>query len=280
MITIGLTGWSDHDSLVEKQSEKLEGYARHFPLVEIDTSFYAIPPEKNILSWIEKTPDQFQFFPKAYKAMTLHSDYREDFESLEKMFSVYKATFNPMVARGKIFAFLFQFPPNFECTKSNVNYLRFVREQMENLPVAVEFRHHSWFDDQLKDQTLTFLKQMNFIHMVVDQPQTQTNSVPFIPEVTNDQCAIYRLHGRNYAGWAGQSKENWRDVRTLWDYSEEELQEIAETARQLDQDARSVAIIFNNNSGGHAAGNAKRLQEILGIEFDGLGDMQLGLDLF
>lgn len=44
MITIGLTGWSDHDLLIEKQSQKLEDYAKHFPIVEMDTSYYAIPP--------------------------------------------------------------------------------------------------------------------------------------------------------------------------------------------------------------------------------------------
>lgn len=280
MITIGLTGWSDHDLLIEKQSQKLEDYAKHFPIVEMDTSYYAIPPERNILSWIEKTPDKFQFFPKAYKAMTLHSDYKEEFDSLEEMFHVFKSTFNPMIARGKIYAFLFQFPPTFECKKGHVDYLRFVRQQMDHLPVAIEFRHHSWFEEEMKDKTLAFLKEMNFINVIVDQPQTQTNSVPFTPEVTHENISIYRLHGRNFAGWSGESKEHWRDVRTLWDYSESELDEIAQTAKELNQKARSVAVIFNNNSGGHAAKNAKSLQDKLGLEFEGLGPKQIDLDLF
>lgn len=280
MITIGLTGWSDHDLLIEKQSQKLEDYAKHFPLVEMDTSFYAIPPEKNIHSWIDKTPDRFQFFPKAYKAMTMHSDVIEDFDSYEEMFHVFKTTFNPMIARGKVYAFLFQFPPNFDCQAGHVNYLRFVRQQMEHLPVAVEFRNPTWFEDQYREQTLQFLEEMEFIHVIVDQPQTENNSVPFIPEVTNKKTSIYRLHGRNFSGWSGESDKYWRDVRTLWDYSDAELDEIAHVAKTLDKKAKSVAVIFNNISGGHAAKNAKTLQDKLDITFEGLGPMQTGLDLF
>lgn len=280
MILISLTGWSDHTLLIEKQSQKLEDYAKHFPVVEMDTSFYAIPPEKNILSWIDKTPDRFQFFPKAYKAMTLHSDYKEDFDSLEEMFTVFKQTFNPMVARGKIYAFLFQFPPTFDCKKGHVDYLRYIRQQMQNLPIAIEFRHPSWFEDKNAQGTLAFLKEMNFINVVVDQPQTETNSVPFTPEVTNTSKSIYRLHGRNFAGWSGETSGHWRDVRTLWDYSDEELEEIATTTRHLHESAESVLVIFNNNSGGHAAKNGKTLQDILGLEFEGLGPQQIHLDLF
>lgn len=280
MIEIALTGWSDHDLLTEKQKQKLEDYAKHFPVVEMDTSFYAIPPEKNILSWIEKTPDRFRFFPKAYKAMTLHADYKEDFDSLEDLFKTFKETFNPMIARGKIHSFLFQFPPNFDCSKANVNYLRYVRQEMGQLPVAIEFRHPSWFEEGMADKTLEFLADQNFINVVVDQPQTPSISVPFVPQVTNQESAIYRLHGRNYEGWAGESDEYWRDVRTLWNYSDQEIEEIGQTSQKLAQQADSVLVVFNNNSGGHAAKNAKSLQKYLGLEFDGLGPMQMDLDLF
>ena len=66
MITIGLTGWSDHELLVINAQRELEDYASHFPFVEVDTSFYGIPSENTINSWMDKTPDTFQFNPKAY----------------------------------------------------------------------------------------------------------------------------------------------------------------------------------------------------------------------
>lgn len=277
MIQIGLTGWSDHPLVSPDAKRKLEDYAAHFPVVEMDTSFYAIPPEKNILSWIDKTPDVFTFIPKAHATMTKHKDWFEEFDSVEEMFEVFKSTFNPIYARGKIKAFLFQFPPFFDCKRDNVEYLRIVRQHMKDLPVAVEFRHPSWLDERYKEQTLAFMKEMNFIHVVVDQPQTPHNSVPLTPIATNQSKTIFRLHGRNYEGWLGEDIKDWRKERTLHDYSDEELEEIKDVTQKLESDSKEVTVIFNNNSGGHAAKNAKTLQDMLGIDFEGLGPKQLGL---
>jgi len=277
LIQIGLTGWSDHPLISPDAKRRLEDYAGHFPVVEMDTSFYAIPPEKNILSWLEKTPDMFQFIPKAHATMTKHKNWFEEFNSIGEMFDTFNTRFNPMIARGKIKAFLFQFPPYFDCKRENIEYLRTVRKEMEGLPVAIEFRHPSWLNEKYKDQTLAFMKEMNFIHVVVDQPQTPHNSVPRTPIATNPSKTLFRLHGRNYAGWLGEHTENWRKVRTLHDYSDKELEEIKDLTEKLEKDSKEVTVIFNNNSGGHAAKNAKTLQNMLGIDFEGLGPRQLGL---
>ena len=92
-----------------------------------------------------------------------------------------------------------------------------------DLPIAIEFRHKSWFAEEFKEGTLQFLSDMHFINVVVDQPQTPDNSVPFVPVVTNTDLAFMRLHGRNYAGWLGDDAIDWRTFRTLYDYPEEEL---------------------------------------------------------
>lgn len=277
LITLGLTGWSDHPLISKDRTRKLEDYAGHFPFVELDSSFYAIPPEKNVLNWIDKTPDVFQFIPKAYSAMTQHRDWIEEFASVERMFDVFKKTFNPMIARGKLKSFLFQFPPYFDCTKKNVDYLRLVRQLMDDLPVAVEFRHQSWMNEKHRDKTVAFLKENQFVHVVVDQPQTPSNSVPTIAEATNEALTLYRLHGRNYEGWLGFDIKDWRAERTLHDYSKNELEEIKQVSLKLENQSDEVAVIFNNNSGGHAAKNAKELQKMLDIDFNGLAPRQLGL---
>ncbi|WP_208559970.1 DUF72 domain-containing protein [Marinilactibacillus kalidii] len=277
MITIGLTGWSDHPLITLENSKKLENYSSHFPVVELDTSFYAIPPEKNIDSWIEKTPASFMFIPKAYKAMTLHKEWIEEFTSVTSMFSIFKNTFEKMVADNKVKAFLFQFPPYFDCTKQNVAYLRTIRELMDDWPVAVEFRNQSWFIEKNRDKTLQFLKDMQFINVIVDQPQTPNNSIPKIIAATNEQLTIFRLHGRNYEGWLGENIQDWRAERTLYDYSLKELSEFAETVKSLEKDTREFCVIFNNNSGGHAASNAKTLQKQLGVDFENLSPQQLDL---
>lgn len=278
MITIGLTGWSDHALLETSRITKLEDYAGHFPFVELDTSFYAIPSEKNLQSWITKTPESFQFIPKAYQAMTQHKKWMEDFSSEQQMFQAFITRFEPMLEQNRIKAFLFQFPPYFGCTKENVTYLRKVRAWMKNVPIAVEFRNSSWYSQQNKEATLSFLAEHHFIHTIVDQPPTPNNSVPLIPESTNKTLTLLRLHGRNFEGWQGGSNsKNWRSERTLYEYNPEELKQFADIALALEKESQEVAVIFNNNSGGHAAKNAKELQAILGLTFTGLAPRQLDL---
>lgn len=277
MITIGLTGWSDHPLIQRSANKKLIEYAGHFPVVELDTSFYAIPKNETIMSWIEKTPDIFQFLPKAYGVMTLHKPYHEEFTTMDEAFEAYLDAFQPMFEQKKIKAFLFQFPPYFDCVKKHVNYLRYVKRKMKELPVAVEFRHPSWFSETNKERTLAFLIDQGWTNVVVDQPQTPNNSVPQVPEVTAPSLSVMRLHGRNYEGWLGENVTDWRAERTLYQYSEDELRGFADLVKQLESDADEVCVIFNNNSGGHAAQNAKELQDLLGLDFSGLAPKQLDL---
>ena len=277
MITIGLTGWSDHVLLEANKKTKLEDYASHFPFVELDTSFYAIPSEKNLHSWISKTPESFQFIPKAYQAMTQHKKWSEEFTSESQMFQDFLTRFEPMLEQNRIKAFLFQFPPYFGCTKENVNYLRKIRTWMKDTPIAIEFRNSSWYSSQNKESTLAFLTEHQFIHTVVDQPPTPNNSVPLVPENTNKTLTLLRLHGRNFEGWQGGNGKNWRSERTLYEYNQEELKQFADIILELGKETDEVAVIFNNNSGGHAAKNAKELQAILGLTFTGLAPRQLDL---
>ncbi|WP_423189078.1 DUF72 domain-containing protein [Alkalibacterium sp. f15] len=277
MITIGLTGWSDHDLIQHDPQRKLQEYAGHFPVVELDTSFYAIPKRQTILNWIEKTPEAFQFFPKAYGVMTLHKPFEEEFTTMDDAFEAYLAAFQTMLDQDRVKAFLFQFPPNFDCVKKHVTYLRYVKSKMQDLPMAIEFRNPSWFSEKNKERTLAFLKEFQWTNVVVDQPQTPNNSVPKIPEVTAASLSVIRLHGRNYEGWLGENVTDWRAERTLYDYSTEELEELSALVKQLNRDAEEVCVIFNNNSGGHAAKNAKSLQQLLGLDFSGLAPKQLDL---
>ena|SRR5690625_1628267 len=278
MITIGLTGWSDHPLIAPNRQRKLEDYASHFPFVEMDTSFYGIPSEKSIHSWIDKTPDAFQFIPKAYSPMTLHKPWEQEFSNITELFDTFKVRFYPLVKEKRVKAFLFQFPPFFHYNQKNIDYLYTVGHQMGALPVAIEFRHPSWFQTKNKKHTLNILKENFFSYTVVDQPQTPGNSIPTLLEVTNSQLALYRLHGQNYSGWLNANEDpDWRKTRTLYDYNLEELQNIQKNTEKLAKQVEEVAVIFNNNSGGHAAKNAKELQNMMGLDFEGLNPQQLDL---
>lgn len=277
MLTIGLTGWGDHVTIQHNRGRKLEDYSGHFPLVELDTSFYAIPSEKNIEQWLLKTPASFSFIPKAYSVLTLHKEFHDEFPTMADAFDAFIHAFTPMLDAGKVKSFLFQFPPTFDCVKKHVHYLRFVRKHMGDLPISVEFRNQSWFTEETRDQTLQFLNAHDFTHVVVDQPQTPNNSVPKVVESTSEHFSFIRLHGRNYEGWLGEDVTDWRAERTLYNYSSKELDEIKSWVLELNKHSKEVCIIFNNNSGGHAAPNAKSLQEKLGLTFEGLGPQQLDL---
>ena len=130
----------------------------------------------------------------------------------------------------------------------------------------------------MKEHTLTFLTEQGLIHAIVDEPQVGEGSAPFVNRITTD-TAFVRYHGRNRHGWTKQdmTDEAWRDVRYLYDYTTEELEELAQHVRIIQQKAKKIYVVFNNNSGGHAANNAKELQRILGIDYEGLAPQQLKL---
>lgn len=115
------------------------------------------------------------------------------------------------------------------------------------------------------------------IHVVVDEPQIGTGSVPIVLRGTNKAQTIVRLHGRNQYGWMKANSPEWREVRTLYRYNQEEIAEWAKYISHLQKESDEIIVIFNNNSGGDAADNAKHLQEMLKIEYKDLAPMQMDL---
>ncbi|SKB01727.1 DUF72 domain-containing protein [Sporosarcina newyorkensis] len=271
MIHIGLTGWGDHPSLYNEKTaanKKLLDYSQHFPIVELDSTFYAIQSEKMMRKWTDETPADFQFIVKAYQGITGHQRGKIPYDSEEEMFSLFKLSMSAFVEAGKLAMVLVQFPPWFDCQKENVERIRFVHEQLQPLPIAVEFRHQSWYSPAYREKTLEFLRGLNIIHGVCDEPQVGDGSVPLVP-VATDSKVLLRLHGRNYNGWVnttGDSKA-WRKVRYLYDYNEAELEGLRKVVQTLEQQAQDVYIIFNNNSGQHAAKNAKQFANLFNIEY-------------
>ena len=184
----------------------------------------------------------------------------------------------PLQEVNKLAMVLVQFPPWFDCTAKNIAYIRYVREQLKSFPVCVEFRHQSWFNEEFKEQTLAFLTDHEMIHAVCDEPQVGQGSIPLINRITHE-TAFVRYHGRNINGWTKKdmTDEAWRDVRYLYDYSDKELMELVNKVKVLEHKAKRIYVVFNNNSGGHAANNAKQYQQLLGIDYEGLAPKQLKL---
>ncbi|PPA70099.1 DUF72 domain-containing protein [Jeotgalibacillus proteolyticus] len=281
MIYVGLTGWGDHPDVYQagsKNKDKLKDYAGHFPIVELDASFYAVQPQRNTEKWVKDTPDSFSFIVKAYQGMTGHQRGEIPFDSKEEMFSAFVQSLKPFIEHGKLGMVLLQFPPWFDCQKDNVEYIRYCQERLTDLPLAIEFRNQTWYQSEFKEQTLAFLKSNSWIHTVCDEPQAGEGSIPIVPIATNDHSTLVRLHGRNFHGWTKKGNgDKWREVRYLYDYNEQELVEWVNIIKQLEKQSKNVFVVFNNNSGGHAAKNAKQLIRLLDIDYSGLAPRQLDL---
>lgn len=280
MILIGVTGWGDHDSLYTPNispRDKLKEYSAYFPTVEVDASFYAVQPRRNSEKWVKDTPNTFQFIVKAYQGMTGHERGEIPFQSKDEMFAAFKDSLQPYIESNKLAMVLFQFPPWFDCKKQNVDYLRWCKEKMGDLPCALEFRHQSWFKPQYKDKTLEFMKSENWIHSICDEPQAGEGSIPAVLDTLGNEEVLVRFHGRNVHGWQKKNAENWREVRYLYRYNHQELLEWAEHIKHLKRNSKNVYIVFNNNSGGDAADNAKQLIDLMDIEYTDLAPRQLNL---
>ncbi|QED49225.1 DUF72 domain-containing protein [Cytobacillus dafuensis] len=280
MILIGVTGWGDHDSLYSNPISprgKLKEYGGFFPTVEVDSTFYAVQPKRNSEKWVKDTPNSFQFIVKAYQGMTGHERGEIPFQDKNEMFAAFKDSLHPYIESNKLAMVLFQFPPWFDCKKQNVDYLRWCKEQMTDIPCALEFRHQSWFKKEYRDKTIQFMKDENWIHSICDEPQSGEGSVPTVLVPTNEEKVLVRFHGRNVHGWQKKNAENWREVRYLYRYNHQELSEWAMHLSKLEKTCKNVYVVFNNNSGGDAADNAKQLINILNIQYEDLAPRQMNL---
>ena len=281
MIYVGLTGWGDHEGLYGSDvsvRNRLQAYSEHFPIVEVDTAFYAIQPHRNSEKWIRETPDGFQFIVKAYQGMTGHLRGNIPFDSKEEMFAAFRESLFPYLESGKLAMALFQFPPWFQCIKENVAYLRYCKQQMKDIPVALEFRNQTWFSTPFYHKTLAFMQQEGWIHSVCDEPQAGEGSVPTVLQATHSDKTLVRMHGRNVYGWnRATAGDNWRAVRFLYKYNYQELIEWKENVLKLAQQSKDVYIVFNNNSAGDAAPNAKQMIDLLGVEYTMLAPKQLDM---
>jgi uncharacterized protein YecE (DUF72 family) len=279
MIKIGVTGWGDHDSLYPDGTpakDKLAVYSGHFPVVEVDSSFYAVQPLKNYEKWVSATPKDFSFVVKAYQGITGHSRGKIPFESVKQMFEAFIQSIQPVIEAGKLEMVLFQYPPWFDCKKENVQMLRFTKEMMGDIPAALEFRNQSWFTDDMTEKTLQFIDEADWIHTVCDEPQAGRGSIPIVMH-TSEEKTLIRMHGRNVYGWENKGQPNWREIRYLYRYNQAELLEWKERIEQLASETKELTILFNNNSGGDAADNAKQMIEMLNIQYDFLAPRQLDL---
>ena len=116
-------------------------YASKFKAVEINNTFYRMPTEKLLTQWAEQVPDDFTFILKAPQRLTHFKRLKECGEDLQyfcRTAGVLGARLGPT---------LFQLPPNFK--KDLARLQDFLALLPTGWKGAWEFRHESWFDDDV-----------------------------------------------------------------------------------------------------------------------------------
>jgi uncharacterized protein YecE (DUF72 family) len=119
-------------------------YSSRFPTVEINNTFYRLPKEKVLLDWAAQVPEDFTFAIKASQRITHHARLKpESASAVEFLLS------NTATLGSRLGPILFQLPPNL---KKDVERLRtFLATLPPGRRYTVEFRHASWFSDDVFD---------------------------------------------------------------------------------------------------------------------------------
>ena len=297
-VLIGTSSWTDPTLVKEggfyppsaKSAEaRLRFYASQFPLVEVDSTYYYPPSERNAELWIERSPPDFTFNVKAYSLLTnhptrpnsLYADIRETLpaETLEKR-SLYREklpddavdevwqrfhdALMPLHSAGKLGAVLFQFPQWFVISRKNKSYIEECAERLRDFRMAVEFRHETWLAERNREETLGFLQQHDLPYVCVDMPQGFDSSLPPIAEATTKDLSIVRFHGRDPVAW--KTKSETASERFRYDYPKEELEEWVPKIDSLAKRTRETHVLMNNCYRDFAVRNARELGDLLDLD--------------
>jgi uncharacterized protein YecE (DUF72 family) len=279
-IVVGTAGWSAEEWYRQglPARDRLAEHAERFEGVEVDSTFYALPARRTVARWASITPPAFTFDVKLHRLLSRHAaplsslptDLREDAELNERGRVTLTAELEDVVCRrtletvaplheaGKLSAFLLQLTPAFEPGSHALDELDGVVQALAPVPVAIELRHRAWLDDA--DATTAWFKAAGAAFVCVDAPATDAPIVlPPYDAVTRSDLAYLRAHGRNAEGYL---KGRTAGERFTYEYTEDELAELADRARRLADEAATVRVMFAN--GGHALDAARRVRDMLG----------------
>jgi uncharacterized protein YecE (DUF72 family) len=228
--------------------EFLALYAREFPAVELNFSYYSQPTARTLAAMVEGTPEGFLFALKAHRSMT-----HEITDSWQKDIEVFRQGLGPLLEAKRLAAVLLQFPYSFAYTPGSRKRLAELCARLEGLPLAVEFRKSDW----MQDRVLEGLRERGVALVNVDEPR-----LPRLPgpgDAVTADLAYVRFHGRNEAAWWTGDNAGRYDYL----YSREELSEWTERVKAIFARTRTMLIFFNNHFRGQAVQNAREFREIL-----------------
>jgi uncharacterized protein YecE (DUF72 family) len=259
MIRVGTAGWAyeDWNTIVyptrpPRGFDRLSLMASLFDTLEVNSSFYRIPPARMTEGWIRRIEHnpRFAFTAKLFRGFT-HE--RTAGEAERRAFTEALA---PLDTAGRLGCVLAQFPMSFHNDAENRRYLDAMLSSLEPFARAVEFRHASWD----RDETRELLSRRSAAFVNIDQPALSENLGP--TGYVTAPIAYFRFHGRNAPKWFGPDTSN--EERYNYLYAPQELapwsKRIADAANRA---SRGVYAILNNHFRGQAVANALELQQSL-----------------
>ena len=301
-VLVGAAGWTDPTLIASgvfyppdaaTPEDRLRYYASRYPLVEVDSTYYALPSRGMAAAWAARTPDHFVFDVKAHALMTGHgadvrqlpewlrralprragaSDarlYARDLapELRDEVWRRFLDALEPLRAAGKLGAMLLQFPRWFQPTRESADALRHVRERLGDVMGAVELRHRSWMEGRVGARTLALLRDLDLAYVMVDAPQGMESSMPPTVAITSARLAVVRLHGRRAATWEARNDPATERYRYLYDRAE--LAEWTSRFPDIAQRTQSVHVVCNNCHANYGTTNVDEITGML-IEADEL----------
>jgi uncharacterized protein YecE (DUF72 family) len=288
-ILVGTASWSD-PGFVEHwypkkmpAGDRLAWYAQHFEMVEVNSSFYSLPEAWLVERWCHNTPDGFVFDVKLHQLLSRHSANQKllppSLQKVAETDSKGRVKLTPKIERamigefrrpleilrreGKLGALLLQLSPGFSPRKHKLGELEDLLGQFADYRMAIELRNRNWVEGDNLQAMLDFFRKHSVTLVSVDAPAEKHFTImpPELNAITNPRLAYLRLHGRDaHAYTTGKTVA----ARFNYDYSDAEIEEVAERARELTEEAKEVHVIFNNNALDYAPHAALRMRKALG----------------
>lgn len=294
-VLIGTASWTDKTLVASgrfypkdaKTAEaRLRYYAENFPIVEVDSTYYFPPTERNSVLWLDRTPTDFTFHIKAYSLLSKHptrpnSIYKDLRESLPEEFSTKRFFYAdkmprevvdevwtrfadallPLHSSGKLGVIHFQFPEWFLPLSESRDYIVECKDRLNDYRIVVEFRNSTWVNEKNLERTLGFLEDHRIPFTSVDMPQGFPSSLPPMAVATAKDLAYVRFHGRNVKNWDKPSET--ATPRFAYLYKQPELEEWVPKIQGLAKQAKEVHVLMNNCYRDYAVRNARQLATLL-----------------
>ncbi|HET6348340.1 MAG TPA: DUF72 domain-containing protein [Candidatus Krumholzibacteria bacterium] len=253
-IHIGPAGWDypDWDGVFypprSRRFDALAFVASYFTLVEINSTFYRVPPPHLTRRWAERVASRphFMFTLKAHRSLT-----HEGRNTAPTELPALRNAIDPLVDANRLGAVLLQFPWSFRFDEDARRVLSARVRDLHPYPLAVEVRHASWE----QPDAAQFLASLDVTVCGIDQPVIG-ESIPPYHYRAGPAGTYFRLHGRNYRNWFAAGAG--RDARYDYLYSPEELSPWAGVIRSA-AETTAAYVVLNNHFRGQAPANAFEL---------------------